>query len=299
MQQRHLLWAALFPLIAGAALALPQEEKPKPKNPAPPQGEPAVKVDKKEVKKGLPFCHKASEVIGAEVKNPKGEKLGKVEELVLDPASGSIEYAVISFGGFLGMGDKLFAVPFSLLKAPEVSDNSKMAFFTYDVDKAKMEKAPGFDKNNWPDVHEADWRNAVDQYYGSPSKAIDKNKEWRLTKASEVMGMNVTNPNNDDVGKIKELVLDPRRSRVSYFVMQSGGFLGMGDKSFAIPWTALTIDSKEKKDKLILNVTKERLEKAPEFVAKDWDRMSDPVWLGDVYKYYGVRPYWETEAPGG
>jgi sporulation protein YlmC with PRC-barrel domain len=113
------------------------------------------------------------------------------------------------------------------------------------------------------------------------------------------MGMNVTNPNNDDVGKIKELVLDPRRSRVSYFVMQSGGFLGMGDKSFAIPWTALTIDSKEKKDKLILNVTKERLEKAPEFVAKDWDRMSDPVWLGDVYKYYGVRPYWETEAPGG
>jgi len=294
MQHKHLLWAAAFPLIAGAAIAIPQKEKSKP------QGEPAVRVDKKEIKKAIPFCHRASEVVGAEVKNLKGDKLGKVEELVLDPSSGSIEYAVISFGGFLGMGDKLFAVPFTLLKAPEVPEGSKLAYFTYDVDKSKMEKAPGFDKNNWPDIHSSDWRGMVDMFYGTPSsRAIDKNKEFRLCKASELLDMDVRNAANDDVGEIKELVLDPRGHRVTYFVMKSGGFLGIGDKLFAIPWAALTVDTKEKKEKLLLNVTKDRLKTAPEYVAKDWDHMSDPVWLIDVYKYYGVRPYWEVEGPGG
>ena len=293
MQHKHLVWAAAIPLMAGAVIAVPQ----KPTNP---QGEPAVKVDKKEMKKGIPFCHRASEVVGAEVKNLAGEKLGKVEELVLDPSSGTIEYAVISFGGFLGMGDKLFAVPFGKLKAPEVPEGNKLAYFTFDIDKAKMKDAPGFDKSNWPDVHAADWRGPIDVFYGtSNSRAVDKNAQFRLCKASELMDMDVRNTANEDVGEIKELVLDPRRSRVAYFVLKTGGFLGMGDKFFAIPWTALKVDTTDKKDKLILNVTKDRLKAAPEYVAKDWDHMSDPMWLSDVYKYYGVRPYWETESPGG
>ena len=160
MQHKHLFWAAAFPLIAGAAIAIPQQDKPRP------QGEPAVRVDKKEIKKAIPFCHRASEVVGAEVKNLKGDKLGKVEELVLDPTSGTIEYAVISFGGFLGMGDKFFAVPFTLLKAPEVPEGNKLAYFTYDVDKAKMEKAPGFDKNNWPNMADHRWGLDIYRYYG-------------------------------------------------------------------------------------------------------------------------------------
>jgi len=312
MTRTRLLCAAV--VLGWTALASAQTDK-QPKNP-PPSSPPTV--SKKELKKGVPFCHKASEVIGSKVKNPQGEDLGKVEELVVDPGSGSIEYAVISFGGFLGMGDKLFAVPFSLLKAPEVPEGDRFAHFTLNVDKARMEKAPGFDKNNWPDIAAPTWAEEIHRYYGTtptrdarsagddltppasgktdPGKAIEENRNYRLVKASDLLGKDVHNPSNDKLGEIKELVLDPRRSRVTYFVMKSGGFLGMGDKLFAIPWLAVKIDRQEKKDKLVLNASKERFEKAPEYKDTDWNRMSDPVWIEEVYTYYTVRPYWKSSS---
>ena len=310
MTRTRLLCAAV--VLGWTALASAQTDKQQPKNP--PSSPPTV--TKQDLKKGLPFCHRASEVIGSKVKNPQGEDLGKVEELVIAPASGTIEYAVVSFGGFLGMGDKFFAVPFSLLKAPEVPEGDRLAYFTMNVDKARMEKAPGFDKNNWPDISAPTWAEEIHRYYGTTpnrdarsagddltppksgktdaGKAIDENRNYRLVKASELIDKDVRNPSNDDLGEIKELVLDPRRSHVTYFVMKAGGFLGMGEKLFAIPWEALKIERKENKDKLVLNASKERFEKAPEYKDKDWTRMTDPAWIEEVYGYYGVRPYWKT-----
>jgi len=307
MTSKRLLYAAMIPLL-GWSTAGAQDKTP----PKTPQGSPPT-VTKKELKKELAFCQRASEVIGSKVENAKGEKLGKVEELVIEPATGSIDYAVISFGGFLGMGDKYFAVPFSLLKAPKVPEGNDQAFFTFDVEKSRLEKAPGFDKNNWPDVANPTWSQEIDRFYNTtrtrlarsegddlsegkkdPDGAIDANKNTHLCKASELIGKNVENPQHDNLGEVKELVLDSRQSRVNYFVMKSGGFLGMGDKLFAIPWGAVKFDIKENKDKLVLNATKERFEKAPEYKDQDWKRMSDPVWVEEVYTYYGSRPYWTS-----
>ena len=97
---------------------------------------------------------------------------------------------------------------------------------------------------------------------------------------------------------MKELVLDPGRSKVVYFVMKSGGFLGMGDKLFAVPWTALKIDTKDNKTDLVLDVPKDRFTKAPEYKDSDWTRMRDPAWIEEVYGYYTVRPYWKTGGTG-
>ena len=308
MTSHRLLSAAFIPLLGWTALATTQDKpQPKPTTATPPT------VSKQELKKDVPFCHKASEVIGSNVKNQKGEDLGKVEELVIEPASGSIDYAVISFGGFLGMGDKYFAVPFSLLKAPQVPEGSKAAHFTFDVEKSRLEKAPGFDKNNWPDIAVATWSQEVDRFYNTtrarparaegddisegksnPNGAIDANASTHLCKASDLIGKKVENPQHENLGDVKELVLDPRQSRVNYFVMKSGGFLGMGDKLFAIPWGAVKFERKENKDGLILNASKERFEKAPEYKDQDWKRMSDPIWVEEVYTYYGSRPYWNS-----
>lgn len=308
MKSKQLFSAVIVTLVGSTTLASAQD-KPQPKTP--PTTPPTV--TKKELKKEVPFCHKASDVVGADVKNSKGENLGKVEELVIDPNTGAISYAVVSFGGFLGMGDKLFAVPFALLKAPEVPEGDRMANFTFDVEKSRLEKAPGFDKNNWPDVATPTWSQEIDRYYGTttragepvpppakgePDRAVAANKEFRLVKASDLLGKNVENPQNDNLGEVKELVLDPRRSRVTYFVMKSGGFLGMGDKLFAIPWEAIKFDRQEKKDRLVLNATKERFSKAPEYKDKEWSRMSDPAWVEEVYTYYDTRPYWKrSESP--
>jgi len=81
---------------------------------------------------------------------------------MIDIPSGRVAYAVLSFGGVLGMGNKLFAVPWSLLG---VDEDKKC--FVLNVDKTKLEKAPGFDKSNWPDMAETAWRSEVFRYYGA------------------------------------------------------------------------------------------------------------------------------------
>ena len=84
-------------------------------------------------------------VIGDSVVNRAGENLGKIEELMLDLEKGRVAYAVLSFGGFMGMGEKLFAVPFEALKL-----DASREHFTLDVDKDKLKNAPGFDKDQPP-----------------------------------------------------------------------------------------------------------------------------------------------------
>jgi sporulation protein YlmC with PRC-barrel domain len=103
----------------------------------------------------------ASSIIGDDVQNAQGEKLGNIKELMLDLDTGHVAYAVLSFGGFLGMGDKLFAVPFQALKLNPEREN-----FTLDVPKERLEQAPGFDKDNWPSAGDRVWGQEIHTYYG-------------------------------------------------------------------------------------------------------------------------------------
>jgi sporulation protein YlmC with PRC-barrel domain len=103
----------------------------------------------------------ASTLIGDNVVNPQGENLGEIKELMIDPQSGHVGYAVLSFGGFLGMGDKLFAIPFrSLELRPDHKD------FVLDVPKERLKNAPGFDKDDWPNTADRTWGTEIHTYYG-------------------------------------------------------------------------------------------------------------------------------------
>lgn len=90
----------------------------------------------------------ASSVTGDKVTNDKGEDLGEIIEIMLDISTGTIDYLVIEFGGFLGIGVKYFAIPFRLLK---VDADKKM--FIFNQAKEELEKAPGFDMEHWPDTN--------------------------------------------------------------------------------------------------------------------------------------------------
>lgn len=103
----------------------------------------------------------ATTLKGDEVVNAQGEDLGKIEDFMLDLENGRIRYAVLSFGGFLGMGDKLFAIPPDALRIDTKSERVIL-----DVDKSRLENAPGFDKNNWPSATDNDWQVEVYDYYG-------------------------------------------------------------------------------------------------------------------------------------
>ena len=92
---------------------------------------------------------KASEVIGIKVQGTDGKNLGSIKDLVINPDKGDIEYAVLEFGGFAGIGDKCFAVPWEALELDQ--ENKHLAL---DLHKKDLKDAPGFDKNNWPDLSE-------------------------------------------------------------------------------------------------------------------------------------------------
>lgn len=110
-------------------------------------------------------------------------------------------------------------------------------------------------------------------------------------KASNIIGTDVVNAKGDNLGEIKEVVIDPASGRVAYAVVAFGGFLSMGEKLFAIPFSTFKYDVEN--NKYLLNVTKERLEKAPGFDADAWPLMTDETWNREVYKYYERTPYWE------
>ena len=103
----------------------------------------------------------ASTLDGDSVRNSAGDNLGKVDDIMIDIPSGRVAYAVLSFGGVLGIGSKLFAIPWSALR---VDEDEKC--FILDLDQRTLENAPGFDKDNWPDMANVAWGAKIHHYYG-------------------------------------------------------------------------------------------------------------------------------------
>jgi hypothetical protein len=95
------------------------------------------------------------------VRNAAGEDLGKIEELMVDVNTGRVAYAVLSFGGFLKMGNKLFAIPWEALQLDAANHQ-----FILNVDKTRLESATGFDKDNWPDMADPRFGTGIYSHYG-------------------------------------------------------------------------------------------------------------------------------------
>lgn len=110
----------------------------------------------------------ANTLIGNNIYSQNGEYLGDIKEIMLNTSSGKVCYAVLSYGGFLGMGEKLFAVPWHALKLDTVNKG-----FVLNVDSAKLDSAPGFDKHHWPNMADEAWANSIHSYYGTHLKRTD------------------------------------------------------------------------------------------------------------------------------
>lgn len=113
----------------------------------------------------------------------------------------------------------------------------------------------------------------------------------KVLSAGTLKGDKVVDEKGEQLGTLEELMFDMDRGTIAYAVVSVGGFLGMGDKLFAIPWSALRVDTEEKR--LILNVKKEMLESAPGFDKDNWPNFADQAWGKTVYSHYGSKPFWE------
>jgi sporulation protein YlmC with PRC-barrel domain len=106
-----------------------------------------------------------------------------------------------------------------------------------------------------------------------------------MLTAHTIMGTKVVNTTGDDLGEIKDLAIGLDKGCINYAVLESGGFLGMGGKYFAIPWQAFTVD--QDNEQLVLNVAKDKLQNAPGFDKDNWPDFADQSWMRQTNDYYG------------
>ena len=109
--------------------------------------------------------------------------------------------------------------------------------------------------------------------------------------AETLQGDDVVNLQDEKLGTIEDIMLDVGSGRIAYAVLSFGGILGMGDKLFAVPWSAMTLDADRKC--FVLDVPKDRLQSAPGFDKDHWPAMADQSWASQVYAYYNQQPYWQ------
>lgn len=272
-------------------------------------------------------------LLGSHIHSDRGQQIGKLEDLIVSPKQDS-SYAVLSLGSWANMADRYYAMPWSLIRTDEadvkVKDSERKLVLT--VDKELLRSAPNFERSDWPDMTNADWREEIDTFYARRSGDIADGRSGRgerdergdrderderdqrraraqeasarmktiTWRATELEGSDIVSSSDETIGEIEELAVDTD-GRFCYVAVSSGGFLGIGERVVAVPWGALQFSlTGEDNDERVITLasTKAQLEKAPEFSSDEEDRtrMSDREWIATVYQHFSVEPYWETEA---
>jgi sporulation protein YlmC with PRC-barrel domain len=262
----------------------------------------------------LTAAAKSSDLIGMEVKNYQNEKLGKVEDIGVDLESGRIVVVLVSAGGFLGIGDRVVAVPSKVLH-----HDVAQKVVHLDADKEKLKAAPKFEMSKWSESFQAESVAGIYRHYGAhpyfmdrtdppnpvrnPDGTVNRDRNRNentsrsstalgyVEKASKLKGMPVRNAQNEKLGDVDNLSLDLSAGRVVAVVISSGGFLGLGDELSAVPPTAFRFNPEH--DALQLDVSKEVLASAPHFKANQWPDLAQPTYTEGVYRAYRVEPYFD------
>lgn len=234
------------------------------------------------------------DLMGMDVVSTEGENLGEIEDIVVQPG-GETAYAVLSFGGLLGIGGKLFAMPWGVLRSVERDSNDPNSerSLVLPLTKEKLKEAPGFDKDNWPAMANPNWTKDIDTFYEGNSNHTPRTPSqtsagsslitWKL---SDIHGYEVETPSGDELGEIEELAIDTDGC-VSFVALELSNRAGKDDRLIAVPWDAFTFsvggaDGEAKH--VTLATPRAQLEQAPLIITDKnrRDEMSDPSWVDRV-----------------
>lgn len=213
--------------------------------------------------------HKASKLIGYDVKNSQGEDVGSIKDLALDTSQGRVVYAVVSTGGVMGVGGQLHAVPLDAFDSQTTEDA-----LVLNATEEQLSSASGFDDDNWPSS--PTWRSdsgTADGGMGDRQGATSMASAGSIVKASEFMDKDVKNANDEDLGDISDLAINIQSGEIVYAVMERGGALGIGEKLVAIPTDALSPGSDD--DAVIISATEDQLKNAKGFSDDNWPERAE------------------------
>jgi sporulation protein YlmC with PRC-barrel domain len=253
---------------------------------------------------------KASKLIGMDVWSDQNEKLGDIKDVIFDARSGRVEYAVLSFGGTLGIGDRFSAVPVKSLGLnwdPKKSEH----YLTLRSTKDRLRQAPSFEGDRLPNFTDDEFLRQTKEFYGHAGHmastqerekggfVLGQNVSDHL-RCSKVIGMNVWNAQNEKLGEIKDMIVNAWSGDVDFAVLSHGGTAGIGDTLTPVPPGALGLewDSKDSKHYLTLRMTKNQLANAPSFKGDAWPNFSDEQYVRRTYEFFGVPAARTAVRPG-
>ena len=218
---------------------------------------------------------RASEIIGARVENPGGENLGDIQDMVVDLQNQEVRYVVLSHGGILGIGDKLFAYPLSMVETKS-GDEDRLVI---DADKERLENAPGFAKNQWPDFADSSYTGRIDQYYGSDSARRDGATPGNTVRASELIGKNFDDAQGNDAGEIEDLIVDASTGRIQFAIVDFDDSWNeqADDRLVAVPLSSFALRGDDNDD-LVIQSSAASIDMSHAFASSDWPDFNDAAW---------------------
>lgn len=221
-----------------------------------------------------------SELIDMDVENADGKEVGEIRDIVVDANNGRVHYAVLEYGGFLGMGEKLFPFPLTTFRVNADGDE-----LVLDIPEDSLRKAPGFKKDRWPDWNAGDYRKSIDSHYRSGDERI---KNTRFIRGSELLDADLRAKNGDHIGEVEDVVANFGTGEIAYVVVEFDRGWFSGDKFVALPMRAFE-PIREKgvftRD-FALSVDKSRLQNAPAFSRGDWPDAE--AFRKNVDQYWGA-----------
>jgi len=251
-----------------------------------------------------PVSHvfRAADFIGMAVRNSDGKDLGTVDDFVVDFECGQVRYAAIGFGGFLGFGEKLFAVPLGVMGL-NYDGEKQRSYLVFDTTAEELKDSPGFDRSKWPDMADPKWRAAVDKFYGvsfndhavgvavkKEARQADKSQGHdghHILRGSYLRSMTVRNDDGDELAAMKDVVIDLESGELTHLIASRGGVAGIGKEYVAIPRHAVMMKENITDNKLciFLSVSKDRFQGAPHFSDK-WPNFNDEAWSQQSDTYF-------------
>ena len=231
---------------------------------------------------------RASQLIGKNVENAQGENLGEIKDLVIDVNNERVFYAILEFGGFLGMGEKLFAYPVRSFNQTS-AESDKLVL---NVDKEKLKAAPGFARDSWPDW--LTYGKQVDKYYGETVK-LKPMANQKLVRASELIGKDVDDRMGKDMGEIDDMVVNMSSGRIHYAVLEFDQSWNLNDKLISLPLRSFNYVANDQD--LMLNIDRESIDTKRAYQKNSWPDINDLNYRAETDRYLGTLPKSST-APG-
>ena len=253
-----------------------------------------------EMKSGrIGFLQEADKLAGMEVRNSSNERIGTVKDLIINNPQRTVSYVILS------SENKLYPVSWSAF------DTSK-GKFSLNIAKSKLTQAPRIDMIDVSQLGNPEYKQKVDNYYSEQISAVEKKStleqatDWMkekaqqvtgagekadLSKLSALKGLTVKNQRGEELGKLRDVLIDVRHGTIAYGTIGFGGLMGVAEKTAVVPWAALAVQPQLGTARL--DVDKATLESAA-LTRSQMQQLTQPQFARQIHDKFGTEPYWEV-----